>query len=382
SIVSYSLYVRKLMGDKDINKAKQLIYARKLEKLPLEAIGWLWGVLAGDSGSKQELEEIRQFINNKATETAATAHFVTDYKDSAYLLLASDYRTDAILLDALLRDQPNSDLIPKLVRGLLDHRKAGKWESTQENVFVLLALDRYFATYEKVTPNFVARIWLGDKFAGEHAFKGRTTEKHQVNIPMKYLGDTEQNLILSKEGTGRIYYRAGMRYAPKNLDLPAADYGFTVERKYEAIDNPEDVKLDKDGTWRIKAGTRVRVNLSLVAQARRYHVALVDPLPAGLEALNPLLATTGAIPQDNSAVTQQATNFNRYYWYGTWYQHQNFRDERVEAFTQLLWDGVYSYSYVARATTLGSFVVPPTKAEEMYHPETFGRSKTDKVVIY
>ncbi|MBK7993601.1 MAG: hypothetical protein IPK14_09280 [Blastocatellia bacterium] len=61
---------------------------------------------------------------------------------------------------------------------------------------------------------------------------------------------------------------------------------------------------------------------------------------------------------------------------------ENFRDERIEAFTQLLWDGVYTYSYVARATTIGSFVVPPTKAEEMYHPETFGRSKTDKVVIY
>ncbi|MBI4851651.1 MAG: Ig-like domain-containing protein [Acidobacteria bacterium] len=382
SIVSYSLYVRKLMGDKDINKAKQLVYQRKLEKLPIEAIGWLWSVLAGDPGSKQELEQIRQFIINKATETAATAHFVTDYKDGAYLLLASDYRTDAILLDALLTDQPSSDLIPKLVRGLLDHRKAGRWESTQENVFVLLALDRYFATYEKATPNFIARIWLGDKFAGEHAFKGRTTEKHQVNIPMNYLSDTEQNLTLSKEGVGRIYYRAGMRYAPKNLDLPAAEYGFTVERKYEAIDNPEDVKLDKDGIWRIKAGARVRVHLSMVAQARRYHVALIDPLPAGLEALNPALATTGAIPQNNSRASEESLKFGRYYWYGPWYQHQNFRDERVEAFTQLLWDGVYNYSYVARATTLGTFVVPPTKAEEMYHPETFGRSKTDKVVIY
>jgi hypothetical protein len=385
SIISYSLYVRNLMKDKDINRAKSLIYDRKLEKLPIEAIGWLWSVLAQDPSSKQELEQIRQFILNKTTETVATAHFVTDYKDGAYLLLASDYRTDAILLDALLRDQPTSDLIPKLVRGLLDHRKQGRWESTQENVFVLLALDRYFATYEKVTPNFVARIWLGKNFAGEHSFKGRATEKHQVNIPMSYLTSTPQNLVLSKEGAGRIYYRAGMRYAPKNLVLEPAEYGFTVDRKYEPIDNPEDVKLDKDGTWRIKAGARVRVNLSMVAQARRYHVALTDPLPAGLEALNPALKTTESIPQNNIQVSEGVEDFmrfNHYYWYGTWYQHQNFRDERVEAFTQLLWDGVYNYSYVARATTIGTFVVPPTKAEEMYHPETFGRSKTDKVVVY
>jgi uncharacterized protein YfaS (alpha-2-macroglobulin family) len=46
-----------------------------------------------------------------------------------------------------------------------------------------------------------------------------------------------------------------------------------------------------------------------------------------------------------------------------------------------LWDGVYNYSYVARATTPGEFVVPPAKAEEMYSPEVFGRSASDKVIV-
>ena len=40
--------------------------------------------------------------------------------------------------------------------------------------------------------------------------------------------------------------------------------------------------------------------------------------------------------------------------------------KRVEAFASLLWDGVYSYTCVALATTPGEFVVPPAKAEEMY----------------
>ena len=30
---------------------------------------------------------------------------------------------------------------------------------------------------------------------------------------------------------------------------------------------------------------------------------------------------------------------------------------------------------------LGEFVVPPAKAEEMYSPETFGRSATDRVIV-
>jgi uncharacterized protein YfaS (alpha-2-macroglobulin family) len=114
------------------------------------------------------------------------------------------------------------------------------------------------------------------------------------------------------------------------------------------------------------------------APARRYHVALVDPLPAGLEAMNPALAVTSSVPADQR---QEAGRSGHWWWYGTWYEHQNLRDERAEAFTSLLWEGVYNYSYVARATTPGTFVVPPTKAEEMYHPETFGRGATDRVVV-
>ncbi|NNG36143.1 alpha-2-macroglobulin family protein [Nakamurella aerolata] len=64
-----------------------------------------------------------------------------------------------------------------------------------------------------------------------------------------------------------------------------------------------------------------------------------------------------------------------------WYEHQNLRDDRAEAFTSWLQGGVYSYSYQARATVPGTFVAPPTKAEQMYAPETFGRSASDRVVI-
>jgi uncharacterized protein YfaS (alpha-2-macroglobulin family) len=124
----------------------------------------------------------------------------------------------------------------------------------------------------------------------------------------------------------------------------------------------------------------------MVAQARRYHVALVDNLPAGLEILNPGLAVTETIPGDtqNTSVLEYGTKsygYGWYWWRQYWFEHQNFRDERAEAFASLLWEGVYNYSYVTRATTPGEFVVPPAKAEEMYHPETFGRTGTDFVKV-
>ncbi|MBC8071297.1 MAG: hypothetical protein IAG13_23430, partial [Deltaproteobacteria bacterium] len=382
AIRAYALYVQGVGGKPDVRKAHALLDEAGLEKLPLEGLAWLLPTFAGDKGSAKTVEKIHRQLGNKVAETAADAHFVTSYSDGAQLLLHSDRRVDALVLEALLVSDPKSDLVPKLVRGLLDHRTAGRWASTQENGFVLVALDRYFGVFEKTTPDFVAKAWLGDAFAGDHAFRGRTSEYHHIDIPMSWLASSKSkasDLVLAKEGKGRMYYRVGMRYAPRDLTLAPLDAGFAVERSYESIDDASDVKRDKDGTWRIKAGARVRVRLKMVAESRRYHVALVDPLPAGLEPVNPALATTGALPADPKG--ESAAHGKWWWWWRTWYEHQNMRDERVEAFTSLLWEGVHDYDYVARATTPGTFVVPPTKAEEMYHPETFGRSASDRVVI-
>ena len=379
AIRAYALYVRHLHGDTDVRKARSLLAEVSLEEHGLEVQGWLLPSLhaGGASGS---VDEIVRFWENRVAETASGATFVTSYGEDAYLLMHSSRRTDGILLDALIEVRPKSDLVPKVVRALLAHRTRGAWGSTQDNAFVLLALDRYFRVYESVTPDFVARAWLGDGFAGEHTFSGRTTERARIDVPMSWLveDDSTKDLVLAKDGPGRLYYRLGLKYAPKDLDLEPADRGFVVERRYEAVDDDADVSRDSDGAWRIAAGARVRVRITMVADARRHHVALVDPMPAGLEAINPELATTGDLPPDPQSSTQGAP---WRWWWGPWYEHDNLRDERAEAFSSLLYAGVYEYTYLARATTPGNFVVPPPKAEEMYEPETFGRGATDRVIV-
>ncbi len=296
------------------------------------------------------------------------------------MIMQSDRRTDAIVLDALIGESPDSDLIPKVVAGLLASRVQGQWQGIQENTFVLVALHHYFEVYEAQTPDFVARVWLGDQYAGDHTFQGRETDRARIDIPTSELiaaGDSD--LVLAKDGTGRLTYRIGLRYAPADLQLDPLDRGFEVTRTYEAIDDPSDVTRDADGTWHVKAGARVRVRLSMVADSERAHVALVDPLPAGLESLNPDLVVTPPVPVDTSGDVGPIPYDS--WWWGQWWEHEQLRDDRTEAFASFLAGGTYSYSYVARATTPGTFVVPPTRAEEMYSPETFGRSGTDRLVV-
>jgi uncharacterized protein YfaS (alpha-2-macroglobulin family) len=382
TISAYALFVRMQMDDPDPNKAYDLLRDAGIEEISLEGLSWIWQVLTTSGGYEDTLAEIRRHVNNRVVETPGAANFTTSYGDDAYLLLHSNRRTDALLLDALIVDNPDSDLIPKVVNGLLGHRTKGRWYNTQENVFVLLAMDRYFDTYESVEPDFVARIWLGDDYAAASQFQGYSADSYQTDIPMSYLIDSieeegQQDITIQKDGAGRLYYRLGLRYAPLDLQLDPVDMGFVVQRVYEAVDDPEDVYQDDDGVWHIQAGARVRVRVTMVADNRRYHVALVDPLPAGLEIINPGLAVSESLPPDPNAGQSSAY----WYWWWTWYEHQNLRDERAEAFTSLLWDGVYEYSYVTRATMPGRFIVPPAKAEEMYSPEVFGRSGSDIVIV-
>ncbi|MCK6506298.1 hypothetical protein L6R53_23480 [Myxococcota bacterium] len=387
---AYALYVRHLLSDTDSAEALALYRRAGIADvgrpgLSLESLAWILPSLHAGKHQAQ-VDEILRFVDSRIAETAAGAQISTGYGEGDWLILHSDRRTDAVVLEALIAVAPRHDVVPKLVRGLLDHRVKGHWGSTQENAFVLLALDRYFAVYESETPDFVARAWLGEVYAGEHAFRGRSTEHATITVPMttvqELAGGDGAPLVLQRDGKGRMYYRVGLRYAPKSLELAPADRGFVVLRTYEAVDDPADVQRGADGAWQVKAGARVRVRLTMVADARRTHVALVDPLPAGLEVINPELAVSEDIPADPQASSPEARRGGGWWWWWMpWYEHENLRDERVEAFTTLLWPGVHEYSYVARATTPGDFVIPPAKAEEMYHPETFGRSASERLRV-
>ncbi len=121
-------------------------------------------------------------------------------------------------------------------------------------------------------------------------------------------------------------------------------------------------------------GGRTRITVDLVANSRRYHVALIDPLPAGLESINPALAVSEDVPAGDPA---QATSR---WWWGPWYEHQNLRDARAEAFTSLLWEGVYQYFYVARARRPAHMWSRPPRPRRCTLPRCSGAA-TDRVIV-
>ncbi|NVB84682.1 MAG: hypothetical protein HOV81_40285 [Kofleriaceae bacterium] len=341
--------------------------ATALGSYPVDAKARVLAILAGKPKHAAIRGKLLADLLGAIHETAAAATVTAQFTESERLLLVSSNKTSALVLDALLRETPKHALIPKLARGLLDARKGGRWMSTQENLTVLSAMRRYFDVIEKDTPNYTGKLWLGSSAYTEASFVGRSNVRATANLDWSTLAPgTAHDITLAKTGPGRMYYRIGITYAPKQADLPPLDAGFIVRRSYKAVDDPDDVVELPGGRWKIKLGARVLVRLEALNTSQRHAVALVDPLPAGLEPVNTNLATSERAAVDHLA--------------DTW-DHTNMRDNRSEAFAMDLAPGTHLFSYTARATTPGRFLAAPAKAEEMYSPETFGRSAGTTVVV-
>lgn len=368
---AYATHVLHLAGQPNRDKASSVMdQLLEVEGTAVDSLALLWPTLSSDSSRN---DEIQRRIRNAAVDQAGTVTFATGYTQDDYYLYPSSMKSDAIVVAALLAEDPSSDLIAKAVRGINAGRTNGRWTNVQENAFVLIALRSYFDTFESVDPDFVARTWLGDVLATEGQFSSRSTDILASKVPMSTVIETtegpDSSVVISKDGDGRLYYRLGLTYAPTDLTADPLDRGFVVSRKYTVATDEGSVERNEAGEWVIESGTTVKVEVTMVADARRTHVALVDPLAAGLEPRSPVFRD----PIANDAAVR--------WWWWNWYEHTNLRDDRAEAFTSFLGAGTYTFSYLVEAVTPGTYVVPPAKAEEVYAPETFGRSGSDVVVV-
>ena len=385
-IFSFSLYARYLMGDDILSLVDKALkfyqkFDEKLTSLSLEIVSWI-GVIFSEAlldsrltekkhnSIMSAIEKIIAFFEIKIVSQGDHAHFVCNVSDQdQYISLHSNNRTDSIVLYALLHLDPNHEIVPKLVKSVLAQRQNGHWRNTQENCFALLALNKYFKTYEGTEPNFETRVWFDGKFAGDLNFSGRSIDSKQISIPMNYLVESKEKeralFQFQKEGDGRLYYRVALSYAPDDLNFNNVERGFTISRNYVPFKQGE-LEYSQNGEVICQLGAKIKITLTIRSQTVNYNVALIDYIPAGFEVINTTIAGF-------SEAEDRVSNYN--------WDHINYRNERVEASANLTSPGEKKFSYVVRATTCGTFRTPPAKIEEMYTPELFGRTGSEIVII-
>jgi len=331
----------------------------------------------------------------RATPTGAT---VTESLGDEYApLLDSEARTTALVLRALVAVDPKHAMAARIAKGLLAMRTHGAWRSTQENAWALLSLDAYRRAQEADPPSFDVDVFVGNTQVFDADFRGRTVKAKTATFGMPKLfenGVAGENLAFQVNGAGKLFYEARLRYARKELPQTGLDRGFFVRKLVRTV-RPEGLdvalrSLPTTSAERASGGGLVLVDLLVVTPDPREHVVVDDPLPAGLEAVQAKLATTSSAlsvtePGDRGDEEDEdrSTDDERANGRGVAYApyHREMRDDRVLTFVEHMPAGLYHYRYLARATTFGTYVVPPTRAECMYEPETFGRTAATTFVV-
>jgi uncharacterized protein YfaS (alpha-2-macroglobulin family) len=193
--------------------------------------------------------------------------------------------------------------------------------------------------------------------------------------------------VFEKRGSGKLFYSARLEYVRRDLPQQALDAGFFVEKSLHAVSaEPSRRVASGPGVAReVAAGDLVLVDLTVVTPALRRFVVLDDALPAGLEAIDPRLSTTADwlknAGSDAGEASCEACDDGDAPFFRAAYDRSEVRDDRMLFFADELQPGLYHYRYLARATTRGRFVLPPTRVLEMYEPEVFGRTGAAEVVV-
>jgi hypothetical protein len=178
-------------------------------------------------------------------------------------------------------------------------------------------------------------------------------------------GDLKEALRVTNTGDNEVKAVVTVSGAPLSPE-PAAESGFKIERQTFTLDG------DPVDPAQVKQNTRLVMLLKVTeAQPQFGRVIVADYLPAGFEIDNPHLVSsgdTGTLSWIEDAADPVSTEF---------------RDDRfAAAFERKKGDAaVFSVAYVARAVSPGKYVRPQASVEDMYRPERFGRTASDKVEV-
>ena len=275
-------------------------------------------------------------------------------------ILPSEARSLAQIVEAIASATPSDPRLPVLRAGLLGLAGSEGWGTTNATAAALEALAASWQTPPKPVP---ATIALPDRRVA-----GTLDQAHPL-----------LQARTQADGPIQVTANAGMAVLDAATYVPAqpgaqaqADqHGFVLTRTLYRIEPSGPMtKLEPgaDAAIHLSVGDVVEEWDELVSDTDRPQVALTLPLAAGMEPLNPALATATADATPSAGPTLAPS----------W---SNYGDDAVTAVWLQLPRGTFSLRTRMRATIAGSFTEPPAGVAMLYLPGVSASTGGARVVI-
>jgi hypothetical protein len=283
--------------------------------------------------------------------------------DADPLVLPSETRGLAEVTRAVALATPEEPRLALLRGGLVALGGPDGWGSTNADAAALRALA---ASWDVAAADVPVTVALPD--GTRQAALGHA-------VPMARWSMAQPGpMRVTDGGTRPVLALQQAAYVPAGPGWQAAavQQGFVLSRALLRVPggNAPMVALvpGADGAVRLASGDVVEETAELVNPEARTMVALVLPIAAGLEPLNPNLATAPAEATPSAGPTLAPS-------------YTAFGDDSVLYVYEDLPAGTYRFRFRARAGTAGSFTEPPGTVEMMYRQGVTGASAGMRLVV-
>ena len=363
----YSLWVRAMYGERIGTEISA--YLRQGDELGISGWGFA-GLAALELGMKDLASSTRDRVRRFIRPGTRTLDLTDTYERRGnFWGYDSDRYALALMLCHALA--PGDDMTTRLANSLIERQRRGIWNNTSSSYWAVLAFGRIADAEEKEgTEGLNARLSLGGTQLLEAAFAAslmppvfRTWAFGET--PLDAIErDTVQPLRIEREGEGRLYYTASLRYGiPTELAAPR-DEGLSVF--VETFDSSGNIVRD----GRLIPGKTYLRRVTVSSSRDRTFVALRAPIPSGAEIVDAVFVTSSTVPPQAEDSRREETSYL-----------QNWEEQPVRFIMDdeavFHWDffraGKKEVEFRFRAVMSGIYPTPPAQAECMYEGEIFGR---------